>query len=100
MPPSSIAAYAWRYGAPPLLIRHPFRTDRALASLGEVPILIIAHDRDGIVPAGHQQALRSIAPHAEFLELGGTHNGFATEADREAFHAALGAFVARHAGTG
>ena len=99
-PPSSIAEYAWRYGAPPVLIRHPFRTTVALEQLSEVPILIIAHDRDGIVPASHQRTLKAKAPHAEFLELSGTHNAFSTESDRDAFHTALSAFIEKHAGSG
>lgn len=92
-PPTSIASYAWRYGAPPILIRHPFRTDLALEKLGSVPILIISHDNDSLVPPHHPKRLREIAPHAEYFEVGGTHNVYASPKDERDFEEAMVEFT-------
>lgn len=95
-PPINIASYAMRYGAPPLLIRHPFRTDRALEKLGDVPILIISHNNDSIVPSSHPEKLREIAPHAQYIEVGGTHNAFASQKDHDEFEEAAYDFIRKY----
>lgn len=87
-PPTSIARYAMRYGAPPILIKHPFRTAKVLPGLGDVAILIIAHSEDTLVDPSQPRRLMELAPHAEFLEVGGTHNGFASREDEEVFRSA------------
>ena len=89
-----------RYGAPPILIRHPFRTDRALEKLGNVPILIISHDNDSLVPPRHSTRLREIARHAEYIEVGGTHNAYATPEDEIAFEQAVANFIRETTGPG
>ena len=99
-PPINIASYAMRYGAPPILIRHPFRTDRALEKLGNVPILIISHDNDSLVPPRHSTRLREIARHAEYIEVGGTHNAYATPEDEIAFEQAVANFIRETIGPG
>ena len=94
-PPTSIARYAMRDGGPPVLIRNPFRTDHALCELHDVPILIVAHDADVLVELAQPRRLMEIAPHAEFLEVGGTHNTFSTRGDEAAFRAARLEFLDR-----
>ena len=92
-PPISIASYAWQYGAPPFLLRHPFRTDHALVKMGDVPMVMVIHDEDEIVPEWHAKKLRALAPHAEFIKLEGTHNIIDTESDRDRFHRMLNDFA-------
>lgn len=94
-PPTSIARFAMRYGAPPFLIRNPFRTDHALPRLKDVPILIVSHDADTLVESAQSRRLVALAPHAEFLEVGGTHNTFSTRADEATFREARLEFLGR-----
>ena len=91
--PTSIACYSWRYGAPPFLIRHPFRTDHALAKLKSIPILMIPHHEDALVPMHHSHALKDIAPHAQVVELHGGHSTFRTREDRAGFKEAVSVFI-------
>ncbi|MCH2161318.1 MAG: alpha/beta fold hydrolase [Phycisphaerales bacterium] len=84
-PPASIASYAWQYGAPPFLLRHPFRTDEALKAMPELPVTLVVHDDDEIVPAWQVERLRSIAPHAQFVLLKGDHNMLASSEEERRF---------------
>lgn len=86
---SSIAAFAWSYAVPPFLVKNPFRSDEALASLtaasGAVsgtgasgvasPLrVLLMHSRDDeIVPWSHAERLRRKVPDAAFFELFGSH---------------------------
>ena len=94
--PASISCYSWRYGAPPFLIRHPFRTDRALAQLASTPILMIPHHEDALVPMEHSHILKGIAPHAQVIELHGGHSTFRTRNDRAGFREGVAAFITEH----
>jgi len=73
-PPASIASMAWRYGLPPFLVRNKFDTVDALEDQSGVPILLIEHDQDAIIPASHLAKLRLAAPHADSIILRGDHN--------------------------
>ncbi len=69
---TSVADFAWGYGVPPFLARHPFRTDEALARIG-VPIFI-AHGRaDTIVPVEHGRRLHALVPTSTYIELNCGH---------------------------
>ena len=94
-PPASIASYAWQYGAPPFLLRHPFRTDEALAAMPELPVTIAVHDDDEIVPAWQANRLRAVAPNAEFIEFQGGHNMFDTPTEERRFADLLFDFAGR-----
>ncbi len=91
--PTSIAGYSWRYCAPPFLIRHPFRTDRALAQLKTTPILMIPHIEDALVPMHHSRTLHEHAPHARVIELHGGHSTFRTRKDRAAYMEGISSFI-------
>lgn len=72
-PFTSVAAFGPRYGAPPFLIRHPFRTDRVLPTL-TCPILILHSRHDEIVPFSHGETLHAIAKGSRLIVMNGGHN--------------------------
>jgi alpha-beta hydrolase superfamily lysophospholipase len=72
-PFTSIAAMAAGFGAPGFVVRHPFRTDRALPALA-CPILILHARNDEVVPIAHGRALSALHPKASMVELAGSHN--------------------------
>jgi len=73
IPPARLDSMAWRFGVPPVLVRSPFRSDLAVKTL-QLPILILARDRDGIIPDHHPGILHEAAPQSELIMLHGTHN--------------------------
>lgn len=73
VPPARLDTMAWKFGAPPFLVRSPFRTDLAVVNL-DMPILLLPRDRDEVVPAKHAGRLHELAPHSELVMLHGTHN--------------------------
>lgn len=77
---TSVASFAARYGAPPFLVRNPFRTDRALAGLA-IPVLILHGGEDTIIPASHARALAKIGSPRTLIELRGNHNDFPLDED-------------------
>ncbi len=72
-PFASVASFAWRYGAPSFLIKHPFRTDRVLGTL-RCPIVILHSRHDEIVPYAHGEKLHAIAKGSRLIEMAGGHN--------------------------
>lgn len=81
VPPASISGFAWGYGVPPLLIRHPFRTDLALPQL-DVPLLICSHSQDEVVPPAQSAMLHDVAMDSTLLEFEGRHNFLFEDSDR------------------
>ena len=81
VPPVSISGFAWGYGLPPFLIRHPFRTDLALPQL-DLPLLICAHNQDEVVPPSQSEELHRLAPDSTLLQFEGRHNFLFEESDR------------------
>lgn len=71
-PFTSVASFAAGYLVPPSIVRHPFRTDRVLASL-DCPVLIIHGTRDTIIPIEHGRALSKLNPRTTFVELDAGH---------------------------
>jgi len=69
----SINAMAARYFVPGFLVRHPFRTDKLLPTLG-VPVLILHSTDDEIVPYSHGARLHEITPGSTLVDLSGSHN--------------------------
>lgn len=65
---TSVASFGWRYGVPPFLARHPFRTEEVLPGLG-VPLFIAHGSADGIVPVEHGRRLHAAVPTSTYLEL-------------------------------
>lgn len=72
-PFTSVASFAWQFGAPPWLIRHPFHTDRVLPTL-HCPITILHSRHDEIVPFAHGERLHALVPSSTLIELEGGHN--------------------------
>lgn len=64
----SLASFSWGYGVPPVLARHPFRTDKVLPVL-DVPIFISHGSRDMIVPVHHGRWLHALAAGSVYVEL-------------------------------
>ncbi len=72
---SSAAAMAYKYAAPPFLVKHPFRTDRVLETL-DTPVLIFHGTNDDIIPVAHGRKLRDIARNGRYIEYDCRHNDF------------------------
>lgn len=75
----SVAGMAWRFGLPPTLVRHPFRSDRVLPGL-TMPVLVIAAEEDEVFPMRHSEKLAALAADATLVRLPGSHNTFIEEA--------------------
>ena len=91
---SSIAAMALKFGAPPFLLKHPFRTDRVVEGL-DVPMLILHGTRDTVVPISHGRRLHTLARRATYIEYNSDHNDFPGEGNDEAYWREVQAFLAR-----
>ncbi|RMF81200.1 MAG: alpha/beta hydrolase, partial [Planctomycetota bacterium] len=72
---TNLGSFAWRYGAPPLLLRHPFRTDRVVATYDR-PLLLFHGTRDSIVPLSHARKLHRLAPQSKLITADAGHNDF------------------------
>lgn len=92
--PQSIARRAWGYGLPPLLVRHPFRTDRAVARL-DCPVLVVHGTDDRLIPLREGRRLHELAKGSEWLELPGGHDGLPQEAQRAEYRLTLRKFLKR-----
>ena len=99
-PPASVAGLAWRYGVPPFLVRSPFDTIGALRGLEPVPILLIQHDEDEVIPASHLDDIMEVVPDARHVVLQGGHNGLDTPADEQRFIDEMTAFLGEVAPAG
>jgi len=69
----SVNAMAARYLVPGFFVRHPFRTDKVLPTLGR-PVLILHSTHDEIVPYSHGARLAALTPGARLVDLSGSHN--------------------------
>lgn len=72
---SSVASFAAGYGVPPILVRHPFRTDRVIGEF-TFPILIMHGEQDSIIPVSHARRLGELQPKATVVIMEGDHNDF------------------------
>jgi len=91
---SSIAGMALKFGAPPFLLKHPFRTDRVVEGL-DVPMLIFHGTRDTVVPVSHGRRLHKLARGSTYVEYNCDHNDFPGEGNEEAYWREIQAFLAR-----
>ncbi|MGO8702419.1 MAG: alpha/beta hydrolase [Candidatus Brocadiia bacterium] len=91
---SSIAAMALKFGAPPFLLKHPFRTDRVVEGL-DVPILIFHGTRDTVVPVSHGRRLHKLARGSTYVEYNSDHNDFPGEGNDEAYWREIQSFLIR-----
>lgn len=95
VPPARIDTYLWRFGAPPMLMRHPFRTDLAVQQM-DVPILICSNLQDHIIGRGDGRHLHDLAPNSTYIEFQGDHNVLADEAETKRRRDAIDAFFDEH----
>lgn len=72
---TSLSSMAWRFGAPPLLVRDPYRNDQTLREFSGKVLLLHGVD-DEIIPPSHSRALAALAKNVTHLELPGGHNDF------------------------
>ncbi|MEM1212605.1 MAG: alpha/beta hydrolase [Planctomycetota bacterium] len=93
----SVAGMAWRFGLPPFLVRHPFRSDQVLPGL-EMPILVIAAEQDEVFPLHHSERLAELAPQATLVRLPGSHNTFIDEAGPGVYQSVLADFLGKAVG--
>ncbi len=73
--PVSVAGMAWRVGAPPFLVRNPFRTDTVLPQL-DAPVLLLHGSRDREIPVRHSRRLHELARQSRLVEYDAGHNDF------------------------
>lgn len=69
----SASGMAWRYGAPPFLVRSPLRSARAFEQL-DLPILIMHGKQDQIVPLAHAHALEKAGRQTTLVLFEADHN--------------------------
>jgi len=72
---ASMASMGWRYGTPPFLARHPFRTNRALAQLN-IPVLMFHGRQDTVIPVSNGRKLAQAARKGRYIEYDAGHNDF------------------------
>ncbi len=90
---TSVASFTNQYGVPSLLCRHPFRTDRRIASL-DCPILILHGNRDQVIPVAHGRQLHKLANNSEYVEWEKGHNDPAP--DWEAYWKTIWSFLLKN----
>lgn len=71
-PFKSVTSFAWGFGVPPFLVKHPFRNDLVLEKL-DVPVLIIHGTQDSVVPVARAGAARRSRRRCTYVELQGDH---------------------------
>lgn len=98
--PARISDLAWRFAAPPFLVRDNFDAESALRSLaGRMHIQVFDHDRDEVIPRGHGARLAAAAG-VELVTLRGSHNMFDRGEDERRLESAVSAAALRAAGRG
>ena len=95
VPPASISGFAWGFGLPPMLIRHPFRTDEAVQRL-DVPLLICSNSQDEVVPPSQSHHLHELALNSTLMEFEGRHNFLFEESERQRQQQAIDDFLDQH----
>jgi pimeloyl-ACP methyl ester carboxylesterase len=94
----SIAGMSWRFLAPPLLVRDPYRND-AVVRKATWPMLIFGATQDGVVGVEGARRLRDVAPAGltTYVEFATSHNDFPGVGQERPFWEAIGALVERGA---
>ncbi len=90
---TSVASFAWKYGAPSFICSDPFRTDDALRNFKQ-PVLIFHGTEDNIIPVSHGRALHKLLPQSVYVETKGDHINYPP--DPKAFWAEIDKFMAAH----
>ncbi len=77
---TSVSSFTNRYLIPPLLLRSPFNTAKALREIS-APILIMHGESDEIVPIAQGRRLHELAADSQFESMEGGHNDFPRDFD-------------------
>lgn len=93
---TSVASFFGKLLVPPILCRHPFRTDRVVRQLDR-PVLVLHGDRDLVVPVEHGRKLAAMAQHATYMEFDSGHNDLPGADSEAAYWVAIERFL-REAG--
>lgn len=72
-PFTAVTDFAWRMGAPPMLVRDRFDNRAGVRQLGS-PLLVLHGQRDGIIPFAHGEALVAASPIGRLVPLDCGHN--------------------------
>jgi hypothetical protein len=92
---TNVPGMALKYGLPPFLVRHPFRTDRAVRDIN-APMLLLHGSQDMIVPIRHGRRLAAIAgERAQFVEYECGHNDFPGIGNRSTYWEEIRRFLER-----
>lgn len=91
---SSVAAMAYKYGAPTFLVKNPFRTDHVVQAL-DIPILIMHGGRDRIIPVSHGRKLRDLAHSGTYVAFDCGHNDFPGAGNEAAYRTAVRDFLSK-----
>lgn len=87
---TSVACFAWKYGAPSFICSNPFRTDVALRRYAN-PVLIFHGTEDNIIPVSHGRELHRLIPSSTYVETPGDHINYPP--DVKAFWKEIDRFV-------
>jgi fermentation-respiration switch protein FrsA (DUF1100 family) len=87
---TSVASFAWKYGAPSFICSDPFRTDEALRRFSR-PVLIFHGTEDNIIPVSHGRALHSLIVSSTYVETPGDHINYPP--DLKAFWGEIDKFI-------
>ncbi len=93
-PLARVDVQALGYLAPPFLVRHPFRSDEALAEV-DAPTLVLRHDRDTTAPPEDATALARIARSGTLVAIDAGHNDAGSPAEAARERRAVVEFLAR-----
>jgi pimeloyl-ACP methyl ester carboxylesterase len=85
---------ALAFGAPPFLVKHPLRVDRALLD-SRVPTLLLQHTHDTVAPPGDSERLKELRPDAELVRIRAGHNDSGSAAEQAKENAAIVTFLQR-----
>ena len=93
---SSMASMAMRRFAPPMLLKHPFRTDITV-STADFPVLAFHGVSDDVIPIGEARKLAHIAAKHQrdftLIEMPGDHNDFPPRSHEHALWKAVDSFL-------
>ena len=90
--PASVAEMSWHYGAPQFLVRHPFRTERALKSF-HGRTLVIHGREDQVIPITHAYRLVKAAEHGEYAEFNADHDHLPNPVEEQVYWQRIEAFL-------
>lgn len=89
---TSVAHFAWQYGAPSIICNNPYYTDEVLRGYTN-PVLIFHGTEDNIIPVSHGRKLHKLLANSTYIETKGDHINYPP--DLKAFWAEIDKFIAK-----